>query len=127
MTTAHRQFARVLRLGFLAVLAVGALASAAAASTPHATRQPRDAACADVAFKAASDDIAFNIRAVGVSCATGHAVVQGASSDNLRPGPNRAYRAGTFACRGTFVKPVGKWYEHYVCRSDRGRVVFDRG
>jgi hypothetical protein len=124
MRIASRQLAR---FGLIIALVAGVLASAAAASTGHTKRSTRNLVCPEVDFAPNSDNIAFNITAAGVTCAIGHTVVTGAAAERLRPGPNRSYRAGGFSCRGTFVKPVGKWYEHYVCRGGRGRVVFDRG
>lgn len=128
MRIAPRHF---VRFGLTIALAVapgaGALASVASGSASHAKPSARVARCSQLNFKPQSDDVAFNITTVGVNCATGRTVVQGASPERLRPGPNRSYRSGEFACRGTFMKPVGKWYEHYVCRSSRARVVFDRG
>ncbi len=124
MRIAFRHFAC---LGVVIAIAVGLFAAAADGNAGRAESHARHAACPQVDFAPNSDDIAFNIRTVGVTCATGRTVVAGAASDKLRPGPNRSYRTGAFSCRGKFVKPVGKWYEHYVCRSTRARVVFDRG
>ncbi len=128
MRIAPRHLVRLaLTVALVVAFGVGALASAAAGSAGHAKPRARIARCAQVDFKPQSDDVAFNITTVGATCATGRTVVQGASPESLRPGPNRSYRSGEFACRGTFMKPLGKWYEHYVCRSSRARVVFDRG
>ncbi len=116
----------VARLGLIVTLVASVLASAATGSTRPTKRSTR-LVCPEVTFAPNSDNIAFNITAAGVSCAAGHSVVSGSAGERFRPGPNRSYHAGAFACRGTFVKPVGKWYEHYVCRSAHGRVIFDRG
>jgi hypothetical protein len=124
MRTAPRHLAR---LGLIVALVAGVLASAATGSTRPTKRSTRNLVCPEVAFAPNSDNIAFNITAAGVSCAAGHTVASASAAERFRPGPNRSYRAGAFACRGTFVKPVGKWYEHYVCRSAHGRVIFDRG
>ncbi len=92
-----------------------------------ARRLPRSASCASIAFAPNSDDIAFDIKTFGVSCSTGRSVAQASAPSNLRPGPGRAYSVAGFHCQGTFVRPIGKWYEHYVCRNGRTQVVFDRG
>ena len=132
MPTAFRELLRLRHAVAIGAVIAGiglfaSLASVAAGRSSHVRRQPRSASCAQIAFAPDSDDIAFDITAFGVTCATGHSVAQGAAPSGLRPGPGRAYSAAGFHCQGTFVRPVGKWYEHYVCRSGRTRVMFDRG
>jgi hypothetical protein len=113
--------------GVSALASLALLASVAAGRPSHGRRQPRRASCTEIAFAPNSDDIAFDIRTVGATCSTGRSVAQASAPSGLRPGPDRAFRAAGFHCQGTFVQPVGKWYERYVCRSGRTRVVFDRG
>ncbi len=131
MPIAFRELLRLRRAvvigAVMAGIGVSGSASVAAERSNHVRRQPRSASCALIAFAPNSDDIAFDIKTLGVTCATGHSVAQASAPSDLRPGPNRAYGAAGFHCRGTFVRPVGKWYEHYVCRSRASRVVFDRG
>ena len=132
MPTAFRKLLRLPRAVVIGAVIAGigasaSLASVAAGRADHGRRQPRSASCAQIAFAPDSDDIAFDIKAFGVTCTTGRAVAQGSAPNGLRPGPGRAYSAAGFHCQGTFVRPIGKWYEHYVCRSGRTRVVFDRG
>ncbi len=125
MRIVHHHLTRLLCAVVTVALAAGLLASAAIGS--GTSQHARSATCPQVNFKANSDDVAFNITTFGTTCATGRSVVDGSAPDRLRPGPNRFYRAGTFSCHGRFMKPVGKWYEHYVCRSTRATIEFDRG
>jgi hypothetical protein len=127
MTIAHHHLTRVSRVAAIAAVAVGVLASAAAGSSTSPRHTPRSKACPQVEFAPSSDNIAYDIRTVGVTCSAGHAIVKASAPTNLRPGPNRSYRAGAFDCRGTFVRPTGKWYERYVCRHGRSTVAFNRG
>ncbi len=132
MPTTFRELPRLRHVVLIAAAIAGigvfaSVASVAAGRSKHPRRQPRSASCAQLAFAPSSDDIAFDITTVGVGCSTGHVVAQASAPSNLRPGPGRAYSVGGFHCQGTFVRPIGKWYEHYVCRNGSTRVVFDRG
>jgi hypothetical protein len=132
MSIAFREFLHLRRAVVIGAVVAGiavsaSLASVAAGRSSHVRRQPRSASCAQIAFAPNSDDIAFDIKTFGITCATGHSVAQASAPSGLRPGPDRAYAAAGFHCQGRFVQPVGKWYEHYVCRSGATRVVFDRG
>ena len=120
-------FRHVARFGLTAVVGVALLMSTAAASAGATKRHDRNTSCAEVDFAPNSDNIAFNIRTAGVSCAAGRSVVDASAPERYRPGPHRSYRSGTFSCRGTFERPMGKWYEHYVCRSIHSQIAFDRG
>ena len=108
----------------LAVASSLAFAAGATASTSPA--QTRDA-CGRIDFAPQSDNIAFDIKTVGVSCSAARAVVGASRSNSLRAGGDRSYQAEGFLCRGQFIQPRGKDYEHYVCARGSRRVVFDRG
>jgi hypothetical protein len=115
-------------------MAVAALAAAcvivhAAAPPPVAlaTARHHAAPCGSISFALQSDNIAFDIRTAGIPCALARAVASASRSSRLRPGRGRRYRAEDFACRGRFVLPPGKRYEHYVCVRGRATVTFNRG
>ena len=132
MPTAFRELPRLRHAIVIAAVIAGigafaSLASVAAGRSNHVRRQPRSASCAGIAFAPNSDDIAFDVKTFGVTCLTARSVAQGSAPSGLRPGPDRAYSVAGFHCQGTLVQPVGKWYEHYVCRSGRTQVVFNRG
>ncbi len=102
------------------------LASVAAGRSSHVRRQPRSASCALIAFSPNSDDIAFDIKTFGITCATGHSVAKASAPSAPTRTRARVHRRRV-PLPGHVVRPVGKWYEHYVCRSGATRVVFDRG
>jgi hypothetical protein len=108
----------------IAVALLLALAAGATAATP--SHQVGDA-CGRIDFAPQSDNIAFDIRTFGVPCSAARAVAGASRSSALRPGADHSYQAAGFRCLGQFVQPRGKSYEHYVCASGSGRVVFDRG
>ena len=105
-------------------MALATFAAGAAAST-H-LREVGDS-CGRIDFAPQSDNIAFDIRTFGVPCSAGRAVAGASRPRALRPGVDHSYQAEGFVCRGQFVRPQGKDYEHYVCTRASGRVVFDRG
>ena len=106
-----------------AASSLGFAAGATASTQPSQTGDP----CGRIDFAPQSDNIAFDIRTFGVSCSAARAIAGASRSSSLRAGGDRRYQAEGFVCRGQFVQPRGKDYEHYVCARGSRRVVFDRG
>ncbi len=109
-----------------ATVLVAMLTSVAGAQASSQARQA-DGSCGRIDFAPQSDNVAFDIRTFGVPCSAARAVAGASRSSALRPGARHSYRAEGFLCRGQFVQPRGKDYEHYVCARGSGRVVFDHG
>jgi hypothetical protein len=111
----------------LAAVALFACLAMPGAGTAQRRAHAAVSDCGFIAFAPDSDDLAYGIRSTGVSCRTARGVASATAGEAFRPGADHTLQSGTFLCRGTFVQPVGKYYEHYVCRSSRVTVTFDRG
>ncbi len=121
------QKTKLRRAAIVVVLVCGssmAFAAGATASTPSGEASD---SCGRIDFAPQSDNVAFDIRTQGVSCTAARAVAAASRPKSLRPGADHSYAAQGFFCRGQFIQPRGKDYEHYVCARGSERVVFDRG
>jgi hypothetical protein len=114
------QHARRLALALAALTLV--LPLLAAAPAPALTRS-----CGNVGFERNSDNVAWGIRATGVSCRTARAVARRSRNrgPSGRPGTRFSYRALGFRCVG-IEADTGLPSVPYRCRRGAARIRFDK-